>query len=329
MCRLYATWLLFCLAVVGTQPALAQTTCAPDPAKLGLSRTVVIDAATGPKYGSRFGEKYGDVTFLADQEVVLTFDDGPLRSYTKSILATLAAHCTKATFFMVGRMALADSAMVKEVARQGHTVASHTWSHANLQKQTPLEGQIEIEMGVSAVRHALGKPIAPFFRFAFLRDTEPTLAYAQSRGLATFGIDIDSRDFEAKDAVALSDRVLADVAAKRKGIILLHDIHAATAGALPLLLAGLKERNFKVVHIRAKAPAETVPHYDALAQQEAERLRLAALVQPIAKRTMVWSTKIFSEADAAPAAAKATPPAPRPAARKGVDNPLPATADHP
>ncbi len=329
MCRVHASSLLLCLAVLGMQPALAQSACPPDPAKLGVSRTLVIDAANGPRYGSRFGEKYSDLVLLADREVVLTFDDGPLRSHTKSILDTLAAHCTKATFFMLGRMALADPASVKEVARQGHTVASHTWSHANLQKQTPLEGQVEIEMGVSAVRHALGKPIAPFFRFPFVRDTEPTLAYLQSRGLATFGIDVDSRDFEAKDAVALSDRVVADVVAKRKAIILLHDIHAVTAAALPLLLGELKERGFKVVHITAKAPAQTLPHYDALARQEAERLRLAALQQPLSKRALIWSARIFSEADADPAALNAPLSAPRPSARKGANSAAPAAAENP
>ena len=39
---------------------------------------------------------------------MLTFDDGPLRAYTKPVLEALAAQCTKATFFVVGRMAVAD-----------------------------------------------------------------------------------------------------------------------------------------------------------------------------------------------------------------------------
>jgi peptidoglycan/xylan/chitin deacetylase (PgdA/CDA1 family) len=321
--------LLLCMAAGGVQPASAQSACASDPDKLGVSRTVVIDAAKAPKFGTRFGEKYSDLSFLADGEVLLTFDDGPLRVHTRSILDTLATHCTKATFFMLGRMALADPAMVKEVARRGHTVASHTWSHANLQKQTPLEGQVEIEMGISAVRHALGMPIAPFFRFPFLRDTEPTLAHLQSRSLATFGIDSDSRDFETKDAVSIVDRVLSELAAKRKGIVLLHDIHAATAAALPMLLAQLKERGFKVVHIRAKAPAQTVAHYDALAQQEAERLRLAALQQPLAKRALVWPTTVFSGAHADPAAVHAAPAAPRSPMRKGAHDAFPAAAEQP
>ena len=87
-------------------------------------------------------------------------------------------------------------------------------------------------MGVSAVRHALGKPIAPFFRFPFLRDTESTLAYLQSRGLASFGIDVDSRDFDDQGRRSRSPIAWSPtLAAKRKGIILLHDIHAVDSRA--------------------------------------------------------------------------------------------------
>jgi len=49
--------------------------------------------------------QYGHSLPLADHEVVLTFDDGPLPPYTDHVLAALAAECVKATYFMVGRMA--------------------------------------------------------------------------------------------------------------------------------------------------------------------------------------------------------------------------------
>ena len=57
------------------------------PQAIGVSRTVEIDTRTAP----RFGFQYNDAGFLADGEIVLTFDDGPLRAYTRSILETLAS----------------------------------------------------------------------------------------------------------------------------------------------------------------------------------------------------------------------------------------------
>lgn len=309
--RIFRAMGLALACVVGTQvPAALAQGCAGDPNKLGVSRTVVIDASTGP----RFGAQYKDASFLADGEVVLTFDDGPSRAYTKPILDALAAHCTKATFFMVGRMALADPSMVKEVADQGHTVATHTWSHANLNQIGPKAAEVEIELGLSAVRHALGRPVSPFFRFPYLRDTNSALGHLGLRKIAAFSIDVDSKDYLTTSAAAVADRVLRELATRRKGIILLHDIHASTARAMPTLLAELKARRFKVVHVRSKADALTVAEYDAQAAQQAERRRVVA-DRPLATRTVTWPATVLSQGQAE----RAPPPRPAPRAQSDDD----------
>jgi peptidoglycan/xylan/chitin deacetylase (PgdA/CDA1 family) len=305
----FAVGLAFVLMTIGQAGvAVAQAPCAADPGKLGVSRVATIDAAAGP----RFGAQYRDASFLNDGEVVLTFDDGPSRAYTRPILEALAAHCTKATFFMVGRMALADPAMVKEVAEQGHTVATHTWSHANLHAVGP-RAESEIEMGISAVRHALGGPIAPFFRFPYLRDTAGAMNHLAGRHVAIFSIDVDSKDYLTTSSAAVVDRVLRELANRRKGIILLHDIHASTARAMPVLLAELKARRYKVVHIRAKTDVQTVAEYDALAEQQAEGRRVANVRTPLAKRTLTWPTTVL-------APTQAERPPPRRATREPDDN---------
>jgi peptidoglycan-N-acetylglucosamine deacetylase len=306
-----AVALFLCAPAASLQPALGQEACTPDTGTLGVSRTVAIDTSQGPLYGG----KYKGGGLLKDREVVLTFDDGPLRATTRPILDALAAQCTRATFFMLGRMALADPELVKEVARRGHTVATHTWSHSNLQRLSPEEGEAEIELGLSAIQHALGRPAAPFFRFPFLRDTPASLGYLRERHLAAFALDIDSRDFETKDAAVVNERVLKDLAARGKGIILLHDIHASTAKAVPSLLAELKERGYRIVHLRAKAGAETLTDYDTAVREEVERRRLAASGNPLAKRSVTWPLTDLSPETAvkskqAPSTAGAQPPEP-------------------
>jgi len=293
-----------CLTAGQLQPAFGQTACAPAPTKLGVSRTVVIDTQAGP----RFGFQYKDASFLADGEVVLTFDDGPSRAYTKPILDALADHCTKATFFMVGRMALADPQMVKNVAEQGHTVGTHTWSHANLHQIGPAAAEVEVEMGISAVRSALGRPITPFFRFPYLRDTQGALRHLAGRHVAAFSIDVDSKDYMTTSASAVVGRVLGGLATSRKGIILLHDIHASTARAMLTLLAELKARGYKVVHLRPKAEVQTVAEYDAQVLQHTERRRVAS-DRPLAKRALTWPATVLtqSQAEQAPARPPARP----------------------
>jgi len=273
-----------CLATGALQPALAQEPCVPGPNALGVSRTVEIDTSAGP----RFGFQYNEQNFLADGEVVLTFDDGPLRAYTRPVLEALAAHCTKATFFLVGRMAVADPEMVQEYARRGHTIGSHTWSHAKLGAMTPLKARAEIELGFSAVQQALGKPLAPFFRFPYLSDAKSLLTHLQTRQIGTFSIDIDSKDFRTRDPGTVHRRVMADLARQRKGIVLFHDIQPSTARALPGLLADLKAKGYRVVHMRPKAEAATVAEFDAQAQQEMAKRRKTEVAQPLAKRSLTW-----------------------------------------
>jgi ubiquinol-cytochrome c reductase iron-sulfur subunit len=122
--------------------AVKPDACAGDTTKLGVSRTVEIETTGGVDVG---GDKADAKQFLNDGEVVLTFDDGPMRSDTKPIIKALADQCTKATFFMVGQMALADPEMVKEVAAGGNTVGSHTWSHKNIRAISLDRAKQEIE----------------------------------------------------------------------------------------------------------------------------------------------------------------------------------------
>ena len=265
--------------------ASAKTACVPGPTTLGVSRTVSIDTATGPRFGH---QQYQDINFLADGEVVLTFDDGPLRAYTQPVIDALDAQCVKATFFMVGSMALGDPAMVRDIIKRGHTVGTHTWSHANLRKLTPLKARTELELGFSAVQQAAGQPIAPFFRFPFLADAKSMVGYAQTRQMGIFSIEVDAVDYRTKDPAVVHQNVLDQLATMKKGILLFHDIQPATAQALPGLLAALKAKGYRVVHMKAKSPATTLPEFDAMAKSENARRRLAVAADPLAPRALTW-----------------------------------------
>lgn len=265
--------------------AAAVDACATRADMLGLSRVIEVDATKGPMFGP---SPKGAFDVLGDREVILTFDDGPLRPYTAQVLKALEAHCTNATFFMVGRMAVADPAMVKEVAKRGHTIGAHTWSHAKLQTVGLNEARDEIELGFSAVAKALGKPIAPFFRFPYLRMSNTAIGYLKSRGVASFYIDIDSRDFDTRNGATVERRVLAQLAKRGKGILLFHDIQPSTAQALKGILDKLKVRGYKVVHMVPKTNATTLAKFDTLAARKIDQRRLAAAKHPLAKRSVVW-----------------------------------------
>src|SRR6266566_2068310 len=84
-------------------PNTATVTCANNPNALGLTRIVEVDTTGGPGFGF---EHFKEHDFLRPKEVVLTFDDGPWPNNTPAVLAALAAHCIKATFFPIGKHAI-------------------------------------------------------------------------------------------------------------------------------------------------------------------------------------------------------------------------------
>ncbi len=244
-------------AAVAPQP---KPVCANADA-LGVARVVEVDTTGGPGFGF---EHFKQLDFLADKEVVLTFDDGPWPGNTPAVLKALADECTKAVFFPIGKHATYHPEILKQVAAAGHTVGAHTWSHANLNSKMMTEqlARDEIEKGYSAVKLALGAAPSPFFRFPELQHGPAAMAYLGSRNIATFSCDLDSFDFRAKNSEQIINTVMTKLDKRGKGIILMHDFQKHTAEAMPALLRRLKAGGYKVVQMKARTPLQTLPEYD-------------------------------------------------------------------
>lgn len=248
-------------------PVRAAATCPGNPNALGIARTVEIDTTGGPGFGF---EHFRQHDFLEPGEVVLTYDDGPWPHRTMAVVNALAAHCTRAIFFPIGKHATYEPGILKQVAARGHSVGSHTWSHQNLAKKPIDFGKAEIEKGISAVALAVGGPTAPFFRFPALRHPPELVSYLGERNVAIFSTDMDSFDFKMRKPEQVRNAVMAKLKKFGKGIVLMHDFQQATAAATADLLNDLKAGGYKIVHMRARTPIKTIASYDEEVRKDAK-----------------------------------------------------------
>ncbi|ENH71705.1 Bifunctional xylanase/deacetylase [Fusarium oxysporum f. sp. cubense race 1] len=95
--------------------------------------------AARPKVGSI---PYGQAIYRCNRngDIALTYDDGPY-TYTEDLLNLLQRYNAKATFYITGRNlgkgAINDPdtpwpGLIWRMVRDGHQIASHTWSHQRL-----------------------------------------------------------------------------------------------------------------------------------------------------------------------------------------------------
>jgi peptidoglycan/xylan/chitin deacetylase (PgdA/CDA1 family) len=270
---------------VNTSPESPAAAANPPPAtpaaidctdKLGVARVAEIDTTGGGDYG----EQYPPTQLLAKGEVVLTFDDGPHPEFTRQILDALAAQCTKATFFTVGRMLKNFPDVARQEQAEGHTVGTHTYTHRNLAGASNAQAEQQIESTFNIAQATLPEGVAPFFRFPYLSDPKRVRDYLAKRNIAVFGIDVDSFDWRVRTPEKVMHNVFTTLDKTGGGIILFHDIHGNTARSIPLVLAELKARGYKVVHMVPKSRLEAVaaaePAASTAPRRRTQRHRRAA-----------------------------------------------------
>lgn len=243
-----ATRGVLCTALVTMScPSFAQE-CPGNADAIGTSRVIAVDPTVLPRVGT---VQYPQTLPLRDHEVVLTFDDGPSASSTRQILDTLAAQCVAANFFVIGERAKAIPELVRRAYEEGHTIGTHSQTHANLAELSIADAMKEIQSGFDSTNAALGpqKTAAPFFRAPYLATTPSLERYLSEQNVMLWSIDIDPEDWRPLMPDEVVQRILSQLEKKRSGIILMHDVQLHTAAAIPRLLSELKSRGYRIVHV--------------------------------------------------------------------------------
>jgi len=224
--------------------------------------------------------------------VVLTFDDGPDPRWTAAVLDALRDLRAPATFFVIGEAAQAYPALVERARREGHLVASHTFDHPHMTALSPADARAELDRTARLLEGLVDHEVllyrAPYSAFV----TSPAELAAQrvafAAGYTYVAASVDPKDWSSRDAGAVAARVLAEVAAGGR-VVVLHDgggDRAATVAALRLVVPRLRAAGHPVVSLAAYL---RLPEASLRPPMPPLR-RLEARVEAASARARAWAT---------------------------------------
>ncbi|MCX4347167.1 MAG: polysaccharide deacetylase family protein [Lachnospiraceae bacterium] len=200
------------------------------------------------------GEGEGEEEPDADTPVVaLTFDDGPFTKVTNRIMDVLLEYEAGATFFVVGSRLEMYSDTLKRLYENGFEVASHTWSHKNLNKLTEKQITKEITRTLDGLKKYI--PVENVLLRPPYGSADETV-----RGLAKTALinwSLDSEDWKSRDAEKIIEHVLDTV--QDGDIILMHDLYECTAEAVEYLVPELIERGYRPVSVSELFRIKDIP----------------------------------------------------------------------
>lgn len=213
-------------------------------------------------------ERYGAGT---RGTVTLTFDDGPDPTYTGRILEILRTHRVPATFFVVGKNALFNPALLEEMQKDGHEIGVHTFSHPVLEQAPAWRIRFEVNATERLIASITGRKTL-LFRSPYATGRGPItgaeelpMRQIQAYGYAVVGADVAPRDWADQNPESIAASVLAALNPATGNVIQLHDgggDRRATIEALPLIIERLQRAGYTFVPLSAflgKTPADIMP----------------------------------------------------------------------
>lgn len=181
------------------------------------------------------------------REIVLTFDDGPVRDVTPAVLHVLRKYGVSATFFCVGHKVEEEGDLLRHIHDEGHIVALHSHSHSYMYDfNTPAGFRTDLNRNQSAIEAIIDfRP--RFFRPPYGVTTPFMHRIIKEKHLDVIGWNVRSFDTVIKDEEKVLRRIKDRI--KPGAIILLHDHLTTTPRLLDRLLDYLVQEKYTVVSL--------------------------------------------------------------------------------
>jgi peptidoglycan/xylan/chitin deacetylase (PgdA/CDA1 family) len=132
--------------------------------------------------------------------IALTFDDGPSAVWTPRILDELKRADVKATFFMLGKHVAEFPDIARRVAKEGHEIENHGYSHRVLVYYQADELEKDIREAEKIIREATGKTTKYF------RPPKAWLTAAEKQKIRQMGYEVVLWSLNSKDWVTFHDK---------------------------------------------------------------------------------------------------------------------------
>ena len=178
--------------------------------------------------------------------IALTFDDGP-GPYTAHLLDVLDQYGAKATFFLIGSKVSSQANVVRSIHARGHQLGNHSWSHPELPKLPVDQIAGEIDRTNDAIKQATGVTPA-ILRPPYGAVNGVVLEQLRLRGMSSILWSVDTRDWADRNSDIVCSRAVAG--ARPGAVILMHDIHQTSVGAVPCILSALKQQGYSFVTVQ-------------------------------------------------------------------------------
>jgi peptidoglycan-N-acetylglucosamine deacetylase len=190
--------------------------------------------------------------------IALTFDDGPEPQYTERILDVLKRENVKATFFVVGILALQHPATIRRIVQEGHALGNHTFTHPNLSELPDWLVAVELNATQRLLQALTGSSVR-LFRPPYATDdmaTTPTEAHivelASQLGYLSIGANLNSDDWTGLSKEEIVRKVVGKARAGLGSVVEFHDAGGKrnnTVEALPELISALRTEGFRFTDI--------------------------------------------------------------------------------
>ncbi len=182
----------------------------------------------------------------AGRKIALTFDDGP-SPLTPEYLKVFSEQGVRATFFILGNNIRRYPGMLTLIAKEGHEIGDHSFSHRNL-KLLPVDAA---EQDILSASNLIEQEIHQKVRF--FRPPGGNVSLALVKTIETLGMktvlwSIDPKDWKPGTTSAqIVNRVLTHL--RSGSIVVMHEGKQQTLGALPVLIQELKKRGWQLVTV--------------------------------------------------------------------------------